>query len=426
MRLAASAAVMAAVAMTTTSAWATDGYFQNGVGAKHKALAGAGTASVTDATGISINPAGLVHAGDQLQVAVSLFKPDRGFVGAGGPGFTPTGNIEGNETDIYLIPNIAYTRRAGPNGVWAFSVSGNGGMSTDYAAVANPACAGPGLPAPNGIFCGGEAGVNLTQLVISAGYAHDFGNWSLGVAPIIAAQTFEAKGLAAFGGVSSDPANLTNRGTDTSFGYGIRLGVEMEASENLRLGASYQSKLSMSEFDNYRGLFADQGDFDIPQTFNVGVAADMTDNFTMMLDYRWINYEGVGAVGNLSSVMLPFGATDGPGFGWKDVSVVKIGAEWKKDDWTFRGGFSKGNNPIESPDVTLNVMAPGTAAIHWTGGFEKRLASGNAFEFAIMYVPEETVTGIEVTPAGPNPGHTIQPYLSEIELTASYTFNFGN
>ncbi len=426
MRMAASAAVMATVAMMTPSAWATDGYFQNGVGARHKALAGAGTASVTDATGISINPAGLVHADDQWQVAVSIFKPDRGFIGAGGPGFTPNGNIEGNETDIYIIPNIAYTRRAGDNAVWAFSVSGNGGMSTDYAAVPNPACAGPGLPAPNGIFCGGEAGVNLTQLIISAGYARDYGNWSFGVAPIIAIQTFEAKGLAAFGGVTSDPANLTNRGTDTSFGYGIRLGVEVEASENFRMGASYQSKLSMSEFDNYKGLFADQGDFDIPQTFNIGVAADVTENFTLMLDYRWINYSGETAVGNSSQIPLPFGSSNGPGFGWQDVDVFKIGAEWTKDDWTFRGGYSNGTNPVGSNDVTLNILAPGVVTNHWTAGFEKQLASGNAFEMALMYVPEETSRGIEVTPAGPNPGHTIEPYLSEIELTASYTFNLGN
>ncbi len=421
-----SVAVAALSVAGLSGAWATDGYFQNGVGARHKAFAGAGTANVTDSTGISINPAGLVHADDEWNIAVSWFRPDRGYVGAGGPGFTPNGDIPGNETENYLIPNIAYTRKGAGNGTWAFSVSGNGGMSSDYAAVANPACVSPPLPASNGIFCGGEAGVNLTQVLFSVGYAQDQGNWSWGVAPIVALQTFEAKGLAAFGGVSADPANLTNNGTDTSWGYGVRAGVEVEASENVRFGASWQSKLYMSEFDKYAGLFADQGDFDIAQTINVGVAADMTENFTFMFDYRWINYEGINSVGNSSAIPLPFGSSDGPGFGWKDVNVYKIGGEYKADDWTWRFGYSNGTNPIKSGDVTLNVLAPGVVTNHYTAGFEKALASGNSFEFAIVYVPEETSNGIEVTPSGPNPGHTISPYLSELEITAGYKFKMGN
>ena len=60
-------------------------------------------------------------------------------------------------------------------------VSGNGGMNTDYAAVANPTCGTGPFPAPNGVFCDGEAGINLIQLIVSAAYAHDFGNWSVGV-----------------------------------------------------------------------------------------------------------------------------------------------------------------------------------------------------------------------------------------------------
>ena len=158
----------------------------------------------------------------------------------------------------------------------------------------------------------------------------------------MAIQAFEAKGLAAFGGFSSDSTKLTDNGLDTSVGVGIRLGVEVEASETLRFGASYQSKLAMSEFDDYAGLFADQGDFDIPQTFNVGVAADVSPTVTVMLDYKWINYSDIGSVGNSSSIMLPFGSSGGPGFGWEDVDVWKLGVEWRRDDeWTWRGRLFK-------------------------------------------------------------------------------------
>ncbi|MGV6801513.1 MAG: OmpP1/FadL family transporter [bacterium] len=425
LKLAASA-IAVTMTMGLSGAYATDGYFLNGVGARNKALAGAGTASSTDATAISTNPAGLVHVGNELDVSLSLFRPDRGYTGSGPGGFTPAGNIEGNESENFFLPNLAYARKMGENGTFAFSVSGNGGMNTDYAAVSNPVCGTGPFPAPNGVFCGGETGVDLQQIFISAAYAQDHGSWSWGVAPIFAVQLFEAKGLAAFGGVSTNPAAMTDMGHDRSTGLGVRLGLEIEASEGLTLGGSWQSEISMSEFDDYAGLFADAGTFDIPQTFNFGVAADMSDNLTVMVDYRWINYEGVNAVGNSSSIPLPFGSANGPGFGWDDVNVVKVGVEWEQsDEWTFRGGYSNGNNPINSSDVTLNLLAPGTVTQHFTAGFEKEMPGGGAFEMAVMYAPEETVSGIEVTPSGPNPNRTIEIGLSEFELTAGWKFDFN-
>lgn len=409
----------------TSSAYATDGYFQNGVGAKHKALAGAGTANVTDATGISINPAGLANVGHEVTISGSLFMPSRGFTGAGGPGFTPNGTIEGDETDKYLLPNIAYTRPLDETSTLTFSVSGNGGMSTDYAAVDNPACASPPLPASNGIFCGGEAGVDLAQIFFSAAYARDMGQWSFGIAPIFAYQTFEAKGLAAFGGATVDPAKLTNNGKDSSTGFGVRVGATLEMSENVSVGISYQSKLNMSEFEDYAGLFADAGDFDIPQSWNAGIAAKVTPEVTVMFDYRHINYESVSSIGNGQSVPLPFGSDDGPGFGWEDVDVFKLGVEWERgDDWVLRAGYSNNNNPVTSDNVTINTLAPGTVTDHFAAGFEKKMGNGHALEMALMYAPEEAISGIELTPAGPNPGHTIEPYLKELELTVGWKFNF--
>ena len=59
-----------------------------------------------------------------------------------------------------------------------------------------------------GVFCGGRAGVDLIQTLIYAGYAQRFGNFSLGIAPILAFRSFSAYGLSAFGafGLSSNPS----------------------------------------------------------------------------------------------------------------------------------------------------------------------------------------------------------------------------
>ena len=51
---------------------ATEGYFQNGFGARQKALAGTGAADSRDATAASLNPAGLVHVGTEASIAANV------------------------------------------------------------------------------------------------------------------------------------------------------------------------------------------------------------------------------------------------------------------------------------------------------------------------------------------------------------------
>ena len=42
--------------------------------------------------------------------------------------------------------------------------------------------------------------------------------------------------------------------------------------------------------------------------------------------------ETASRVGNSSMAMAPLGAANGPGFGWKDINVYKIGAAWRMND----------------------------------------------------------------------------------------------
>ena len=404
---------------------ATEGYFQNGAGARHKALAGAGVADGQDATAAILNPAGIVGVGNNLTVSASLFTPDRGYT-ATGQGFTPSGKIEGNETERFIIPNISYVRQLDETRAFGVSIYGNGGLNADYAAVTNPACAQPGLPDTAGVFCGGALGVNLNQAFVSATYAQEFGAFTFGVSPILALQSFEAKGLGAFGGVSANPTALTNNGTDWAHGLGIKFGVAYDASDRLRLAGTYQPAINMSEFDDYAGLFAQGGGFDIPSDIQIGVAFDATETITLLADYRQINYSDVASVSNAPTAAFPFGSENGAGFGWDDVSALKFGVEWDiNDQLTLRGGYSQNNNPIDSEDVTINILAPGVVTQHFTAGFAKSLGEKNTIEGAIMFAPEDGVSGIEVTPFGPNPNQNIDLYMSQIELTFGWRRRFG-
>ncbi len=420
-----SLALASSVSLLAMDAFATEGYFTNGSGARNKAMAGAGVADGRDATALITNPAGMVGNGSDLTVSVSLFSPNRRFTGTGGAGFTPVGEFKSSE-NLFGVPNIAYVKAIDDTSSWGVSIAANGGMNTSYRGVTNPACASPPLPANNGVFCGGTTGVNLSQALISVGYAKKMGDFSIGIAPVFAFQMFEATGLFAFGGVSSNPGALSNNGIDTATGFGGKIGVQYDVADNIRIAGMYQSKIGMSKFEKYSGLFADGGDFDIPSNYQIGISADVSPDLTVSLDYRRINYTDVPAVSNSSRIPLPFGALGAGGFGWDDVNVVKVGAEWRANDqWTLRAGFAANSQPINGDDVTLNILAPGVTTKHITAGGEFALNDRHSFEFGVMYAPTDSVSGIEITPAGPNPGRTITIEMKQFEATFGWKMKFG-
>lgn len=403
--------------LAAPQAIATEGYFQYALGARHAALGGAGVAYTTDASGMILNPAGIaLYSGSELNVALSIFSPRRKYTGSGGPDFTSNGEVVSN-SNYFPIPNIAYTRSIDETSSWGISMYGNGGMNTNYPAAARPL---PDCPPVGGagIFCGGEVGVDLMQAFISVSYAKKVGMVSFGVSPLLVIQRFEAKGLGAFamGGWSEDGANMTNNGHELSTGVGVKVGMQAELSEALSIGATFQPEINMSKFDSYAGLFANQGEMDIPMTFTIGAALKLSNDFTIMADFNRIYYSKVESVGNATNVPQLFGSTGGPGFGWDDISTFKIGAEWKQsENLTLRAGFSRNENPVGPEDAALNILAPGVVKSHFTGGFQYDLASGSAFEFAAAYVPTVSVVGQGMM----NPTHEVKIEMKQ------YVVSFG-
>jgi len=74
------------------------------------------------------------------------------------------------------------------------------------------------------------------------------------------------------------------------------------------------------------------------------IAFTPTPEWTLAADVQRILYGDVPAVANpLSNLFLgrPLGSSGGPGFGWRDITVVKVGASYApSSEWTFRGGYS--------------------------------------------------------------------------------------
>jgi len=377
-----------AVAMLAMPAHATEGYFALGYGPVQRGQGGAGVAAKgTNAMASTINPAAVASMGQEFSLGLEVFSPHRGYSASGTTMVFP-GDVR-SARNLFLVPNFAYNMPLANGAVLNFAAYGNGGMDTSYPAVANPGC-----PSPGGIFCGGTAGVDLNQLFLSVTYAQKVGNVSFGIAPTLAAQAFKAWGIGAFGAMSQDASALSDNGIDYSTGFGLRAGLQAEISPVLSVGVTAQSKMSMSKLKKYAGLFAESGGFDIPPSATVGLAWKASPGLSLLADYQRIWYSQVASVSNPSVASAPLGAPNGPGFGWKDVSVIKLGAVWAQSPkMTWRFGYAHSTNPVQPQDVLLNILAPGVVKDHFTVGGTWKASQRDSVDFALMYVPKTSVTG---------------------------------
>jgi len=402
--------------LTSTSAFATNGYFSHGYGVNDQALGGAGVALPQDTLDAAVNPANMVFLGERYDFGIALFNPNREYTVNGNPsgapgtfGFTP-GTVK-SDSEWFVIPSIGANWMLNADSSIGVSIFGNGGMNTDYQTDTYHSTS--------------PTGVDLMQLFIAPTYATKMTPQNaVGITPILAYQQFKESGLGTLAGYSSDSNNLANKGYDTAYGYGARIGYQGEVFPSLNLGVSYQTRIYMSKFDKYSGLLAEQGDFDIPSNWTVGLAYKATPALTFLFDVQRINYSEVKSVGN---PMLPnltpgsLGTDDGSGFGWDDMTIYKIGVQWQSsNEWIWRLGYSKGSQPIQDSEMPFNILAPGVIEEHATVGFTRAMSNKQDLNFALTRAFSHTVSGTNAL----DPAQTIALKMDQWEIAFSYSWKY--
>ena len=478
-------------------AHATNGYFMHGYGSKEKGMAGAGVAyNHDDAMAAATNPAGMAFVGRRIDLGLQLFSPSpRSYTATGTPPFSvgdpinagpfggafppicpdPTsvpcrtafsinaGEVE-SENDVFVIPHFAYNHPLSDQSTVGIAVYGNGGMNTEYKPGAPGAAGSARLLDGNfasptagtyqdfpGVYGAGTTGVNLEQMFFNFNASYKLNpKHALGGSLLFVGQRFRASGLDQFGGFSLDPTNLSGNRNSLSWGFGAKLGYQGEVADGVRVGLSYQSKISMGEFDEYRGLFAEAGDFDIPSTYTLGASFDVGKSAVIAADYQRINYTDVKSISNpiskltgggcldaLNNTILTnggvapplqpavgstcLGGPDGPGFGWEDIGIIKLGVQFTAADIDWRLGYSHSDQPIPESEVLFNIIAPAVIQDHVTAGMTVPVGKSQEFNLALMYGLKETVKG-------PNPfdqGATqIEIEMTQFDIQAGWAWMF--
>ncbi len=395
---------------------ATDGYFSQGYGVKSQSMGGVGIALPQDSLAAASNPAGLALIGDRIDLGLTWFRPEREATLSNTGGHFSDGTFNGNGRDNFLIPEAGLNKLITPDITLGVSIYGNGGMNTSYKG---------GIPLLNG-GNGESSGIDYIQLFVAPTVAWKVTpSQNIGASVILGYQRFKATGINNFTGISASPKNVTDVGTDDALGIGLHLGWIGQITDTVSLGATVQSKTYFQKFDKYKGLFAGSGEMDAPATIGFGVAFKAIPQVTLAADVQRIFYSDVNAIGNSGSSQGKLGSSSGPGFGWKDVNVYKLGVSYDvNNSLTLRAGYNHTDQPITGSEALFNVLAPAVVQDHLTLGTTYKLPD-NKGEISIAYVHafDNSVNGQNAIPASFGGGN-VKLKMYQDSLGIAYGWNF--
>jgi len=362
-------AVVAALALGTTSAFATNGDQMMALGAKSTGMGGVGIATAFGAESALANPA-LVR-GNEVTFGGTIFMPSVAFKGEVTVPQPNGAQFQDSDADLSVIPSVAFSHDINEQWSWGLGMFGTAGMGVDYrddtAIYMDPAT---GVPSPSGsqnMYMGTMNGTNqlstalqIMKFTMPIAY-RPMSGLSLGIAPVI---QYGALGMSynngAFTqGVQRDAAGAptgamnyhntrTGAGTSDDLGFGYEVAVAYTTS-GLTIGAIYKSAIDMeyknqiSEATANFGLQGYGDNLEQPAEMGVGISYTFSGN-TIAIDYKNIAWSSAK------------GYED---FKWADQDVIAIGYEYKAKSWAFRLGYNYANNPVEEQKGAAGFDATG-------------------------------------------------------------------
>ena len=387
-------AIAAAAGLSFSSgAFATNGIIPAGNGMVAHGLGGAGLSNAAEASSGIDNPALISHTGDSVSVAFSMFMPDRQVEQPASLG----GATVVSDSEMFAIPQFAFTSGTGVGINWGLSAYALGGMNTDYRTGPFGATS-PFLPP--GTRSGPES-VNLQGMIIAPTLSYALNkNVSVGASVLIGYMNLTARNIFGFSGAPNGTFD------DTSVGYGVKLGVNAKVADGISIGAMVQPKMDMDEFQGFKTFlnnFGYTGDASIPLPTEVGVGAKFAVGKSMdivadILYYQWTGNE-----------VFEF-------FGWEDQIVYKVGFEFRPSDkLALRAGINYGESPIKGSNTTApittqggattnaafaNYLFPAITESHFTLGLSYKMDKNLSISGYYLHAPEVSETATTTSLGG--------------------------
>lgn len=263
--------------------------------------------------------------------------------------------------------------------------------------------------------------------LISPGLMHRLNdNQMIGVSAVFVTQSY---GVSRLGMQSYDqtlPVNLRSSIYDpyqeTGYGAGVSLALSSEITDGVTLDAGFQSRINMNEFANFRGVYSQPADLDIPARARLGLAFQASDRSWLNVSVERVLYSEVGAFAsrNLPGRFLSLlGDSTSPTFSWDDLTVYSVGWAWADNKGTsWHIDFSSRSQPSPSSRILSQAIDSDLAQNAMMIGFSRQMSLSSRFNVNAAYAPAEYAFGGNVL------GVTTDQLNRDFELEAFWTWDF--
>ena len=373
-------AVVAALALGTTSAFATNGSNMMATGAKATGMGGVGIAVSHGAESALTNPALITSVnGTEISFGGIIFMPDVSTDG-GTAGMASYDSA----ADMNVIPEVSIASKITDNFYMGIGMWGTAGMGVDYRDADTT--------------MGGAMNMvtNLQLMQFGVPLAYTTNGFSVAITPLLQYGSLDMDFHADMN--QDGTATHESSGVSQDLAFGYNLGVAYEIS-GLTIGATYVGQIDM----DYTGQPGGITELSTPATMGVGVSYTF-DGSTIAVDYKQINWEDAK------------GYED---FGWVNQNVIALGYEYATKNWAARLGYNYAASPIEDAGYAgtmsnmFNLIGfPAIVESHIAIGGSYNISDKTSVDLAYVYSPETSEEfGIMTSPTT----------MSTIETTHSQT-----
>jgi len=384
--------VILAVLVFTSGIYA--GGFQTGVqNARAMGMGSAFVGMASDASAIYFNPAGLSNVkGLNILAGTTLIMPTLDFTGPT-PLTTKTTSVERTFTPINFY--AAY----GMGNGFAFGVGVNNpyGLGTEWPAT----------------WIGKSLGVKteLRTFYITPTVSYQLSDkFSIGagfsyiLSDVLFNQARDID-LRPLGLVLAPNVGINLEG-DGDAAYTFVVGLLFKASEDVSFGVSYRHSAKINfngdlTFQNLptalSSLFPQgkgKASLTMPSDLRAGVSFNATKDLTFNVDFMYVGWDSYKELAvdfeKNSSVTLPNGVKipiwsdiQSPK-NWENSIGIKVGGEYRMDQWAFRAGYVFDGSPI--PTTYMDPTLPGSDRHEFTLGLGFQVTPSVRFDAAYQYI----------------------------------------
>ncbi len=345
---------------------------------KNFGMGNVGVAYPQDSLAAAYNPAGMVHIGDRADIGAFWLNSDpmtevegSTLTNANGPHGATRGKHFGSPTfGINWHPCNACDIS------WGLVVYSRDWFKASYKGTF-PALGTTPLS------------MELWSGVASPCFAMKWERFSFGISANFIGQTLKVTGFENMNTAtnSAHMGDVTNRKRDWTQAFSITLGGMIYLNKCWSIGGAWESKARAGHFKKYQGLIAG-GRVNWPDRWRGGIHfhPNRCTNFAFDIEgVHWSQtkffHNGFPA-DNTELQAAPFGDKGGPGLGWGDQVIARVGGDYTFCDWiTLRAGYRYTETPVRSKHTLLNAPLANVVE-HWaTAGLTFKTCCGEISGF---------------------------------------------